>query len=116
MSGMLYPNKRFVLPAAKPGTTQEGWEAIFGSEEERKKRMKAACEETRERKKRGKVDIVQLVGDATDGFTEIHSEAIDKMCEQYRIPPALVKGKTREVFEKNAEILKQGGNILKDDK
>ncbi len=113
---MLYLNKRFSVPAANPGQKQDEWEGIFGTEAQRKEKMAAACAKTKERKRRGETDFVQLVGDATDGFTSQNNEMLTQMCEEHNIPPAMVRDKTREVFEKNAEILKRGGDILKDDK
>lgn len=113
---MKYMNRRFTVPAGSKDIEQGYWDSIFGSEEERKEKMKNACEETRERKKRRKTDVVQLVGDATDGFTSQNSDQIDALCAQHGIPSELVKGKTREVFERNAEVLSQGGDIQKDDR
>lgn len=111
---MKYLQRSFSVPAANPGQDLGEWEAIFGTEVERKKKMAVACEETRKRRGQGKTNIVQLVGGATDGFTSQHSEMIDQMCASHNISPTLVKGRTREVFEKNADILNHGGSIQED--
>ncbi len=113
---MMYLNKSFSVPAAPPNQDAGEWDAIFGTEAQRKKKMAAACAKTKERKRRGETDFVQLVGDATDGFTSQNNEILTQMCEEHNIPPAMVRDKTREAFEKNAGILKRGGDILKDDK
>jgi LDH2 family malate/lactate/ureidoglycolate dehydrogenase len=77
MKDMQYQSKRpFSLPAFNPGTTDEDYEAIFGTEEERKEKLRKAIEEQKDKKKAAR-EASEPIGLPGDIEERIESGAAD---------------------------------------